>query len=623
MALLADSGIIVTDDGFKKVTDSGRKVVSKEGPGIIKALKLDMGEFLDEFKKRSTSDKYADVATLANNYSNITLVHPELNRLPVWGKSDMKYFSRFKIARNPVDNGIIILVNMGNSKYSVIYAGGSVTSTIRELSTLCSHAEPLEGSKKGSLYEDLTEGMNDAILAVVGEYKKRILKTQEDFIRKLSTVVPCSMLRELSLHSTVQKKTKKDPNTGETREYLEPQDIIFYDGQTRTNTIEFIANHLDLFASRTELYTKMPRIYSNNPNEIALNHIDLDKVATPGECPTWEQFLKRFEKDEQQCFMAFVYGIFDAENTSRQSLAIVDTDGFSAKSVVTGVIADFMGLHLAAALQKDSLNNQFSLAKIWDKRLVIIDDNKNPKILWSEKMHMILGQGYADIEMKGKNSFSARLQCKVIINGNIPLEIHPDALHETSRVIVMNVKMTDEILKEFCELNPDGSLKRRENGKPIRIGDPTFRTRLLAEFPHFLYKCKPVYNELCPRRAEIKISDRMDAEIIANAPMETIIFAQIFDDNFVVDPKGFIPINEFNETFLADVNCNRAANKNVNLDEFRAYIKKLYPDVEFSAREYCVIDNGKRERQRGVKGIRRKDWDTKTIYVDENKEAML
>lgn len=605
-------GVFVTKNGFKKLNKSGRKVDADEGAAILETLNVDIAEFLDEYEKRNAKPpKKAGSRSIVTGYSNYKMVHPDLKRLPAWGESDMKYFSRFKVAHNPTDNSIILLVDMGDSKYRVVYPGNSTTSTIRDLSSLCSKAAPLEGSiRKISLYDDLTEGMRELICRQVGMFRTNEIQSQEDFIARLAKYIPCSMLRNLIPSFIVKKVTVKENEDDDAIEYLEPHDMTFYDGDHPTDAIKFIANHLDILASRDELAAPMPKVFSSDPNEIAFNHIIPDELAKEGECPTWDQYLKRFSKDEAEAFMAFVYSIFDVDNTGRQMLYIYDPQGFGGKTMVSDAIADFLGPELTMSLQKDSLNNQFSLAKVWDKRLVTIDDNKNPRLVWTEKFHMLLGRGRADIEMKGKNSFSMTLQCKAMANGNVPLEIHPDALHEKSRVIMIRIKMTDEILKEFCKLDENGNLVRRPNGEPIRLGDAMFGKNLYKEMPQFLYKCKPVYKRLCPKRCEIILTDELENAVTSNVPLDTMMYADMFDTYLEYDADSTISIREFNGV-VSDYMSSETGSKNKSLtnvtnDGLRDYIKKIYPDVNFSNVQSVKVEGGKRKTTRCVKGLRLK-----------------
>ena len=429
---------------------------------------------------KKSGEKPANIRT---GYTYLTVNHPAKARLPYWGESDTRVFSRFRYVIND-DNTTLLLVNTRGKEYEPIYCSKSKDIMLSMLSGICA-ASPATDPKFKNLSQEIVEGYRAGLNAVTEAYRNGNLATPDDFFVALSKVVPCTMLHELSVHCMVKTLRRtvdtadgadgKEADGGKkVEEFKVPYITELWDGSEETNPLKFLVTHYSRMLSRPEMRCEMPRIYSNSPDEPAFNHLDLDSIVSPGEYPTWRKWLGRFQDDESDVFMAFTWSIFDAENTGRQSLYVEDTKGLGAKTMVQNVVADYLGRPLVASIQKDSLNNQFSMAKIWNKRLVCIDDNKNPKLMWSEKMHIILGHGLAEVEMKGKDSFTARLQCKVMANGNIPLEIHPDAMHETSRLIVIRVNMTDDQYKEFCEVYENGNLKRDSvTGNPIPIGTMT------------------------------------------------------------------------------------------------------------------------------------------------------
>ena len=242
------------------------------------------------------------------------------------------------------------------------------------------------------------------------------------------------------------------------------------------------------------------------------------------------------------------------------------------------VLFRYLGDNMCAALQKDSLNNQFSLAKVWDKRLVTIDDNKNKNLIRSEKMHMMLGGGRADIEMKGRNSFSSRLNMKIIAMGNIPLEIDPHAVHERTRLIMVRPYMTDSILKRFCLLDDKGELVRR-NGKPVPMGDPGFEERLFQEFPMFLKKCEEAYARLCPTNANITLNEAQIDYLYTLSPDTDIILDAIVDKYFDIgEGKSMKPIDLQKQFYDArkKVGFGIDSSESITFDDFKTYLSKRY-----------------------------------------------
>lgn len=348
----------------------------------------------------------------------------------------------------------------------------------------------------------------------------------------------------------------------------------------KNKPIPFLLSEADLLMHFSELVQlDPPKILSNRTDEACLHRliIDIDapgSIARHGECPTWDKYVKRYTKDEQDVLMAFIWSIFDVSNNGRQMLYILD-NGYTGKSAMLNAIAETLGPELVMTLQKDSLNNQFSLAKIWDKRLVMTPDNKNPNLVRSEKVHMILGGDVADIERKGKESFSFKLQCKYIASGNTPLKIDTGALHESSRVIVIQPKVDKETMKEYCLTDENGELVLDPEGHPKPKGDPAFKRRLVQEFPFFLAKCKAVYDVVCPGGSDIPLPNSIIEKMQALDDDKTIAIAEACIGNLQYMAGDFVPWTDF-EAIVSDWKIPDSDNK---AGDVLTFMQKRHPDV--------------------------------------------
>jgi hypothetical protein len=622
------NGISVTPKGLFRTANNGRQVPADAGM-VFTSFGVQAQEFMDEFRRRSGSAVNealdVDAPVNANNrYGEILFIHPGIGALSDWSTPDRKVFSRFRFAMNEIDGSMIILLDNGTGSYSAIPMAANPVTTLRTLTAMCSTVPATEHDKYGSLYDELTAGYRATLQSIVDRWREKEFTTQAEFVAHLGAHVPHSMLKRLSIKLMVETVTKNvtvDGNTV-TREYNVPLAARLMQQFSEVGPLEFLVKFSDVVSAMPEMQAPMPRIYSNDPKVPALRFIDLDTICEEGPCPTWDKYMERYPEDERDAFMAFTWSIFDAKNDGRQSLYIFDRKGFSGKTAVLNCIADELGTSMCTSLQKDSLNNQFSLAKVWDKRLVTIGDNKNPRLMMSEKMHMMTGHDFAEIEMKGRNSFHARLETRIIASGNIPLEIHPDARHETSRVIMVTPVMTDEMLKEFCEVDKDGNLRRRPDGEPVFRGDREFKNRLKSEFHRFLRKCREVYSRMCPSGTEIIISDRMYEELLSHSPIDTYSVADFFDTYFEYAPGFTMPVREFTKEFNVSlelyVGVGRRADCPITADTFREYVTKKYPDVRFGVpRKF-----GGRSARANV-GIRvRKPDDYPTSSDDSWKEAV-
>ena len=263
------------------------------------------------------------------------------------------------------------------------------------------------------------------------------------------------------------------------------------------------------------LRMSMPDTITNDPKRASFNFIDIDAVTSiRGEHPAWDIFLKRMSVDEAEVFKAFVYSVFDAENRGRQALYLYD-GGYSGKSCALNAFMEILGFGLCAAVQKESLNNQFGFSKVWDKRLVIYPDNKNTLLIKSERFHQLLGGDVVDVEYKNRASFSAKLNCRVIAAGNKPLSIDVNSRNELTRVIPICINLSDDMMREqkIVQLDENGNIVRDPFGNPKVIGDSKFPKDMKDQLLAFLHDCKPAYERLCPNRSDIILPDSIYATL--------------------------------------------------------------------------------------------------------------
>lgn len=523
------------------------------------------------------------VVTVDTGYGRQAYIHKDIRLISEWGKPDDKYFSRFKFAINPADGSFLLLVTLASDNVRVVPFSSSAKQNISAIYSACSKGEPLRGSRRPSLAADLTSGFDEEVQTVVERWNGGEFISHSDFIRSIAAHVPHLMLKNLKwmvgFHRETASTDKEEGDEAEERRMKRPAflELVEPGKDVAIRPVEFLVLYAAKFVGIESMQAPVPIVYSNDRSIPAMRYLDLETICRPGECPTWDGYMRRYRNDHGEAFMAFIFSLFDSENMSRQALSIVD-NGYTAKSFVMYCLFTYLGTGICAALQKGSLDNQFAMSKVWDKRLVVFSDNKNKNILRTEKMHMITSGDFVEVEMKGKNSFPYKLQCKVIICGNTPLEINPDATHETSRLIQITTRMTDDMLKEFCMLDEHGELVRRPDGRPIPKGDPGFKDRLVAEFPQFLWKCREVYSRLCPNRADIIISDEMYMEMQSLASTEETDIGDFFERNFEYDSEHVIPWIRFKEIFRerSFAYCGDDRKCSITIDDLKVYVAKRF-----------------------------------------------
>lgn len=447
-----------------------------------------------------------------------------------WNDVDEGLFKYFKFAKNEEDGSLVMLISTNGRRMYPVYLGSSEKDTDLSIAAVC---------KTIKIDEDYGTGATNLYDFIQAAYEMKLAKATKELNEIRNTAkwaqwctkhLPTAMLTNSTLMvSLITRNVGENENAAEIKTATS---CYFVDGTSTLDPIKFLASHMRAIASQEGHTIPMPKVFSNSLDEPALNYLDIENICKPGECPTWDFYMKRFSADDAAVFKAFIWGVLDAKNNGRQMLYVYDKNGFSGKSVVTNVISQFLGSNLVAALQKDSLNNQFALAKIWNKRLIVIDDNKNPNLVKPTKMHMITGGGLAEIEYKGKNSFSARLQCKVIANGNTALSIDTDVDHEVSRVIIIKTEMKEEYMKQFCKVDENGNLCKHRDGRPVFLGSNTFEADLLAEFPVFLNQCKAEYARICPTRSAFDIPDSTYENVLNSSSIEQDVYDEIITNGF-------------------------------------------------------------------------------------------
>lgn len=577
-ALLNSEGIRVSKNGFFKLSASNRKIDATEiASALLKGAGIDAKAYLKYATAPESGNRIPDIG---NWFGYMPYVSPALLEAQ-YNQNDAALLSRIRFAYNAIDGQAMILVNTEAATWRAVSLDIRKRAVV-ELARLCASSTSSEAK---NLHEELTTKTEAEIHRIFKAYGKSAKDVNLELLDgALLSKLPGTMLKACSIRALVSTEIKETQNGTET--HKRPHGAMFVKNMDSTapyTVFEHLVDYAPVFMGRPELVVPIPRIFSNDPDEPALNHVDLKTLIDKNHShPTWDRYFKRFSEDDAKVLRAFIWGIFDAENNGRQLLYIYDKDGFSGKSVLMNAIASALGSSLVAALQKDSLNNQFSIAKIWDKRLVVIGDNKNPHLIRSEKMHMILGGDTADVERKGRDSFAVKLMAKVIASGNTPLRIDPDATHERTRVIVICPKITDDILNEIAAKDKDGNIIHDSAGRPQLIGDSSFEERLISEFRSMLADAKKDYEELCPRRSSLvlprSVAERL--EDLSSDELDSVDSA--IQESFNLGPDFRCSPTELREEY--ELALSEQLKEAISYEDFVAHLSKKYGVVKKTIR---------------------------------------
>ena len=538
-------------------------------------------DFLAEFgrridaRAREVAANYTGPQSFDNPYQWRIIANPAIQELPKIGDSDKKVFQRIRFSRDPINNTLVMLVNTTGQQYSIVPLTSSKTSDMAKLSTLLAHTDPI-GSKCSNYYEELIKITKAPFALAVSKFNNKEIQGVSELIECIAQHYPCSMLSVAYLKVLVEpvSTTILDQDGHEKeRTVLVPRCAIVAQGDSTLDysPIRHLVEQAPLLAADPSFLISMPRPLTNDPSIPAFKYVNLATLAEEGPCDAWDELLVRYTDDEGKVLLAYIYSLYVADNHSRQILYIEDMLGYSAKTVLQNAIVASLGDDQVAILQKDSMSNQFGLAKVWNKHVVFVPDNKNPNLVRSEKMHMMSGNDNAEIEYKGANSFFARLNIKVIACGNTRLNIDTSATHERSRVIVLRPKVPDSILKKIAQCDKDGNIIKDQFGRPKLIGDPTFEQRLKDEYRHMLFKAKKCYEELCPTNGDIILPDSViqNVEECNDDLLDTL-------DRFVEDRFDFVEDAYVRPTDLREEFKCSVTDKDITFKDFTEHLAKKY-----------------------------------------------
>lgn len=310
------------------------------------------------------------------------------------------------------------------------------------------------------------------------------------------------------------------------------------DNKMLTPTSYLRRTYVNLLANKDRQIEHITAI-SNDPDEPTLCYIRND--YTKGDCPTWVSWIAdTFANPAQDgpYFMAWIGSILDAQNRGKQTLYLHGYGSQGMTKVVEG-ISSVLGPACTALSGSKSMTNQFGLAKLEGKRLVVISDNKNPKILMTEWVHNLTGGDIVDIERKGKDSHTARLMGKLWICSNVAPEINFDEQNQKNRILYIPLKrMTDK------DKEKSPHWMKREDGTFVMVGNSEFPKKLIAEAEAFLCLCYKYYEKLAPTRSDIVISSEKEYEMeAALTDTDTMCLKHVLDkilefgDDFECDPN--------------------------------------------------------------------------------------
>jgi hypothetical protein len=213
-------------------------------------------------------------------------------------------------------------------------------------------------------------------------------------------------------------------------------------------------------APRTEIATV------RRTGETGLSFAEIPLPA-PGPMPAWEEFLGRLSC--RDTFLAWVHTMTIDGYRGRQAL-FLKGKGNDGKSTVAELFRTLFG-DSGTIVDKATGEERFAWANIhpWT-RLVVLDDVKNPNLLYAKRVRQLCAGGAFEVERKGVDVQVVDLHTRVMICANMPLKYKDRA--ERSRILQVDVS------------------------EGIDHSDPTWPPHLRAELPQLLWHAEQAFGHL-------------------------------------------------------------------------------------------------------------------------------
>lgn len=275
------------------------------------------------------------------------------------------------------------------------------------------------------------------------------------------------------------------------------------------------------------------KVYSTNKDELAMKHLDLDSICKQGDWSTWKEFLeaRNIKGEKMKLLMGMIWAIYDDNFVSRQAIYWYDPNGYSGKSVALQALAKPLLEIDGYGVYNESNTNNFTNERLWDKRLLVVPDNKNPKFVKYGRFHQLTGGDAVDVDSKHRKGFTVHPNAKIFGIGNILPEVDIDARHEYSRIAIFTTQISLDYYNKNIK-HADGTL-----------GDPDFGKKLEDELYAFLYECRKVAYEINPKRGDFNV-DILDDEIRKCSEPKLLFFDEFIADKLEFGEKYIAPWKE-------------------------------------------------------------------------------
>ena len=440
----------------------------------------DVGDFVESIKKDQVelADLKSKIRCEVNNNIENTRIKKIIKRSAIVNDYDFEIYGNLKIFS--MSRGQILGIRRDKSSHEwfTIPLGGDDNKTIISINNKINQITD----------EEYFNEYNNFMNSKIAEVQKQLAycNSVEDANRILEDNFPKLFIQKRIVR--INNYIVKNKSSVEQHFKLE------YNEKETSEPFRMFVNNMTYYTQTRAFSGSDLKVISNDPTEDCMFFIDLESIPDNIPTPTWDQTMKKFVIGGEE-FKAFLYSIFCAKSQGRQAFWLYDINGKSGKSSICEAIQSVFPQPVSeyvGSIDSVAVGDKFTYSKYWNKRLAVCADCKNQYIIKTEFLHKLLGSDLIDVEYKGKDSFSAIPQTKVLIASNDTPKIDETARHETSRVIPVIIS--------------SNNLSNSERNLITTYGDADYKQRLKNEMLGFLGKCKSAYQRLCPTNTDIKLS---------------------------------------------------------------------------------------------------------------------
>lgn len=267
--------------------------------------------------------------------------------------------------------------------------------------------------------------------------------------------------------------------------------------------------------------------------------------VTSGDTPAWDQWCSRLT--DAPAFKAWVWSIFEPKHVGRQGLWLKGEEGQDGKSSVMHCVRGIIGQHASAVLDGSERDNRFVHSNLFDKRLLLYPDCKQPSFVKGQIYRNYTGGDDVSVEFKGMQPFSKKVYARIMIAANYSPTIDDEGA-DKSRLLVIGVSPTTKEQRQ----------------------DVTWAAKLKEEVPQFLHQCREAYSKLCPSHYSIESTDPElhDQLLSESTSVSEGRWESLFERWFQLEPGGVMPRSDLFDTLRAErIN-------NVEIGSFKRYMKR-------------------------------------------------